>query len=161
MKRVYKADVRRDTACGSCGTDYFYFDAIEVDDQNTDDFDAKILKEIQEGTGVVPCPKCGKMSKAMKSKWMKDGLYMLLGALACLGGLVLMVVVLDGGVLLWGLGLLCLLGLAGCTLGLLAWPLTPWLGKDEAILPGEEDRAKPGARKKYEAWLASRAAGQA
>lgn len=147
--------LRCDTTCESCGTDYFYIDEVEVKETDSTKYFEKLEKMRVEGTRVVPCPSCKKMSKTMWKRWFGEGVSMLFAAAACLGGLVLIMSLFDDGVvLLWGLGLICLAGLGLTVLGLLAWPFEPLINRGDAILPGREDEAKDDAKIRWMAWNA-------
>jgi hypothetical protein len=154
MARVFKADIRRDTRCESCGTEYFYIQALEVTEGDSSRFDAKIEKAVATGVEAVPCPECGRLTAEMHRQRRRD----LLVTLASVAGMAFAGLIVFGaleeGTLLYGLAILA--GLAGIyyVLQLLAWPFAPRFKRKFAIRPGREDEAHPEAKARLEVWRA-------
>lgn len=152
MTGNFKADIRRDTTCAACGTGYYYFHAVEVNEEDSSKFDAKVRDAVENGVGVAPCPKCGKLNGEMWAAYLKALWGHLVGIAVSVGILLFGWMMFGGGALMYGvllLGGLSLLGYLGAMIG---WFLAPVTNRKHSILPGEENQASEDASAKLAAW---------
>ena len=155
MARKFKADIRRDARCAACGTAYYYFHDVEVDEIDSEKFDAKVRKAVEEGVGVAPCPACGELNPEMKAAHGKALRGHLIGIAVSLAILAFGWMMLEEGLLLYILlpvGGLSLLGFIGA---IIAWFFAPTGNRKHSIIPGKEAEASAQAREKLAAWQAA------
>lgn len=154
MARKFKADIRRDARCAACGTAYHYFHDVEVDEIDSEKFDEKVRKAVEEGVGVAPCPACGELNPEMKAAHGKALRGHLIGIAVSLAILAFGWMMLEEGLLLYILlpvGALSLLGYLGATI---AWMFEPKTNRKHSIIPGRESEASEKAQAKLAAWQA-------
>ena len=134
MGRTYKADVRRDVTCESCGAGYHYIHAVEVSEGDPDKFDAKIRKAVETGMDLVPCPACGKASAAMwqafRGEIFKNGLIV---AALLTAALLLLLMADTSGLLFYGLIIILSLAALGYVFLLIQILLKPVVNRDKGV----------------------------
>ncbi|MGP1274140.1 MAG: hypothetical protein ACQRW7_01825 [Caulobacterales bacterium] len=153
MGQVWKGDVRRSTQCTSCGTGYYYFDLVEVREDDPVRFESAMRRAIDFGTDLVPCPRCGKASATMWADWRKKVVKKFaIGIGMLIGFAVVMAIAMNGAPFFYILAII--LPLAG--LGYLIWGavmlLKPVTNKRAGIVPGEEASAPPSVQARIAAF---------
>lgn len=155
MARKFKADVRRDAVCAACGTKYYYFHALELNEYDSDKFDAKVRDAVANGVGVAPCPACGALNPEMRKAHLKALNGHLLGVAVSVAILLFCWMMAEEGALFYvlaplgGLALLAYLGL------IIHWAVVlvaPGSLRKDSIIPGREAEASAKAREKLAAW---------
>jgi hypothetical protein len=154
MARRFKADVRRNAVCAACGTAYYYFHALELNEYDSDKFDAKVRNAVAHGVGVAPCPACGGLNPEMRQAHVK-ALGGHLAGLAVGAGILLFcwMMAVEGALfyVLAPVGALVVLAYLALTLHWLLVLVAPSILRKESIIPGREAEASATARKKIAA----------
>jgi len=157
MARKFKADVRRDAVCAACRTEYYYFQDLELNEYDSDKFDAKVRDAVENGVGVAPCPTCGKLNAEMRAAHNK-------ALPGHLGGLAVGIAILlfcwmmaAEGALFYVLAPVGALVVLGYLIAISGWVLVliaPGTKRKHSIIPGREAEASDEAREKLAAWAA-------
>lgn len=155
MARKFKADIRRNATCGACETGYYYFHSVELDEYDSDKFDAKVRDAVQNGVGVAPCPACGALNPEMKKAHLKGLQTYLLGGLGSVVLLLFCWMMASEGALFYVLIPVGALALLGSVAGVILWIFEPWTNRKHSIIPGQEDQASQKAREQLAAWRAA------
>lgn len=155
MARQFKADIRRDASCRSCGTNFYYFHSLKIDEYDSEKFDAKVRDAVANSVGVAPCPACGSLNPEMRSAHQKALMGHLIGAGVCLGVLGLAWLMLEQRALFYVLIPVVALALLGYLGAIGVWFFEPKLNRKHSIIPGKEQEASEKARGQLAAWKAS------
>lgn len=155
MARKFKADIRRDATCAGCGTQYVYFQDVEVDETDSSKFEAKVRDAVENGVGVAPCPSCGALNPEMRVAHYKALRGHLIGLAVSAAILAFCWMLLDQGALLYILFPIAGLSLLGFLIATIGWLFAPRANRKHSILPGQESQASEEARAKLAAWQAA------
>ncbi|MGX6646381.1 hypothetical protein ACWCOP_00375 [Maricaulaceae bacterium MS644] len=157
MARKFKADLRRNAICTACQTEYYYFHTLELNEYDSEKFDAKVRDAVENGVGVAPCPACGKLNAEMRAAHNK-------ALLGHMGGLAVGIAILlfcwmmaVQGALFYILAPVGALVVLGYLIAISDWLLVliaPGTKRKHSIIPGREAEASDEARKKLAAWAA-------
>lgn len=155
MARKFKADIRRDAVCAACGTRYYYFHALELNEYDSEKFDAKVRNAVANGVGVAPCPACGGLNPEMRKAHWKALNGHLLGVAGAVALLLFCWMMAVEGAFFYILVPVAALALLAYLSLIIYWAvilMAPGILRRDSIIPGREDEASPKVKGKIAEW---------